>query len=212
MKRIFQTLVLGLVLLLLFTGYKTLTFTSRQIQVGTIDLIPVEDQVIDRFAQALTIKTISPENESDFDSLAFFQFNDYLKTSFPLADSLLEKKSFNHFSHLYQWKGSDPNLNPVILMAHLDVVPVIEENLPDWKQPPFEGKIVNDTLWGRGTIDDKIGVIGLLEATEALLSSGFQPKRALYLSFGHDEEIGGLRGAKVIVEHLKAQGLKHNLS
>ena len=108
MKRIFQTLVLGLVLLLLFMGYKTLTFTSRQIQVGTVDLIPVEDQVIDRFAQALTIKTISPENESDFDSLAFFQFNDYLKTSFPLADSLLEKKSFKHFSHLYQWKGSNP--------------------------------------------------------------------------------------------------------
>ena len=52
---------------------------------------------------------------------------------------------------------------------------------------PFEGKIVNDTLWGRGTIDDKIGVIGLLEATEALLSSGFQPKHP-YLSFGHDEE------------------------
>ena len=207
MKKIFQTLVLGLVLLLLFMGYKTLTFNSQQIQVGTVDLIPVEDQVIDRFAQALTIKTISPENESDFDSVAFFQFNDYLKTSFPLADSLLEKKSFNHFSHLYQWKGSDPSLNPVILMAHLDVVPVIEENLPDWKQPPFEGKIVNDTLWGRGTIDDKIGVIGLLEATEALLSSGFQPKRTLYLSFGHDEEIGGLRGAKVIVEHLKAQGI-----
>ena len=208
MKRILQTLVLGLVLLLLYMGYKTLTFTSQQIQVETVDLMPVGDQVINRFAQALTIKTISPEKESDFDSFAFFQFNDYLKTSFPLADSLLEKKSFNHFSHLYQWKGSDPSLNPVILMAHLDVVPVIEENLPDWKQPPFEGKIINDTLWGRGTIDDKIGVIGLLEATEALLSSGFQPKRTLYISFGHDEEIGGLRGAKVIVEHLKAQGIE----
>ena len=48
--------------------------------------------MINRFAQALTIKTISPENERDFDSLAFFQFNDYLKTSFPLADSLLTKK------------------------------------------------------------------------------------------------------------------------
>ena len=98
MKRIFQTLVLGLVILLLFMGYKTLTFNSQQIQVGTVDLVPVEDQVIDRFTQALTIKTISPENESDFDSLAFFQFNDYLKTCFPLADSLLEKKSFTNIS------------------------------------------------------------------------------------------------------------------
>ena len=93
-------------------------------------------------------------------------------------------------------------------MAHLDVVPVIEENLTDWKQPPFDGKVVNDTLWGRGAIDDKIGVIGLLEATERLLKEGYKPERTLYLSFGHDEEIGGLKGAKVIVEHLKAQGVE----
>ena len=208
MKRILQLLFLGLVLLVLFMGYKTLQFKSQQIKVAAVTLNPVGEQVVDRFAKAVTLPTISPEKERDFDSLAFFQFNDFLKTSFPLADSLLEKKRFNHFSHLYKWTGSDPNLKPVILMAHLDVVPVIVENLTDWKQPPFEGKIVNDTLWGRGTIDNKIGVIGLLEATEALLSNGFQPKRTLYLSFGHDEEIGGLRGAKVIVEHLKAQGIE----
>ena len=93
-------------------------------------------------------------------------------------------------------------------MAHLDVVPVIEENLPDWKHPPFAGKVVNDTLWGRGTIDDKIGLIGLLEATERLLEAGYQPQRSLYLSFGHDEEIGGLQGAKVIVDYLKDQGVE----
>jgi carboxypeptidase PM20D1 len=208
MKRILQLLFLGLVLLILFMGYKTLQFKSQQIKVAAVALNPVGEQVVDRFAKAVTLQTISPEKESDFDSLAFFQFNDFLKTSFPLADSLLEKKRFNHFSHLYKWTGSDPSLKPVILMAHLDVVPVIEENLTDWKQPPFEGKILNDTLWGRGTIDNKIGVMGLLEATEALLSNGFQPKRTLYLSFGHDEEIGGLRGAKVIVEHLKSQGIE----
>ena len=208
MKRILQTLLLGLVLLGLFMGYKTLQFKSQQIKVAAVALNPVGEQVVGRFAKAVTLKTISPEKERDFDSLAFFQFNDFLKTSFPLADSLLEKKRFNHFSHLYKWTGSDPSLKPVILMAHLDVVPVIAENLTDWKQPPFEGKIVNDTLWGRGTIDNKIGVIGILEATETLLSNGFQPKRTLYLSFGHDEEIGGLRGAKVIVEHLKAQGIE----
>ena len=93
-------------------------------------------------------------------------------------------------------------------MAHLDVVPVIEENRTDWHHPPFGGQIVNDTLWGRGTIDDKIGVIGLLEATEELLKNNYQPQRTLYLSFGHDEEIGGLKGAKAIVNHLKAQGVE----
>ncbi len=208
MKKSIQIFFAATLLLLFFMGYKTLRFTSKQIQGTAVALKEVDPQAIQRFAQALKLPTISPEKETAFDSLAFFQFNAFLKASYPLTDSLLKRKSFNHFSHLYQWEGSDATLKPVILMAHLDVVPVIEENLPDWKQAPFDGKIVNDTLWGRGSIDNKIGVIGLLEATEALLASGFQPKRSLYLSLGHDEEIGGLRGAKVIVEHLKAQGVE----
>lgn len=183
-------------------------FSSKQISKEKISTIAIDEATIERFSNALKIKTISPENPKDFDSLSFNKFNHYLETTYPLADSLLVKKQFGYYSHLYQWEGTDPNLKPVVLMAHLDVVPVIEENLTDWKQPPFDGKVVNDTLWGRGTIDDKIGVIGLLEATERLLKEGYKPERTLYLSFGHDEEIGGLKGAKVIVEHLKAQGVE----
>ena len=183
-------------------------FSSKQISKEKISTIAIDEATIERFSNALKIKTISPENPKDFDSLSFNKFNHYLETTYPLADSLLVKKQFGYYSHLYQWEGTDPNLKPVVLMAHLDVVPVIEENLTDWKLPPFDGKVVNDTLWGRGTIDDKIGVIGLLEATERLLKEGYKPERTLYLSFGHDEEIGGLKGAKVIVEHLKAQGVE----
>ena len=208
MKRILSLLFLLLLLLLGFMTYNSMQFSSKQISRGSIPALTVDEATIVRFSNALQIKTISPEQPEDFDSLAFFQFNDYLKSTYPLTDSLLLKKRFGQFSHLYQWEGSNPDLKPVILMAHLDVVPVIEENLPDWKHPPFAGKVVNDTLWGRGTIDDKIGVIGLLEATERLLEAGYQPQRSLYLSFGHDEEIGGLQGAKVIVDYLKEQGVE----
>ena len=208
MKRILSLLFLLLLLLLGFMTYNSMQFSSKQISRESIPALTVDEATIDRFSNALQIKTISPEQPEDFDSLAFFQFNDYLKSTYPLTDSLLLKKRFGQFSHLYQWEGSNPDLKPVILMAHLDVVPVIEENLPDWKHPPFAGKVENDTLWGRGTIDDKIGVIGLLEATERLLEAGYQPQRSLYLSFGHDEEIGGLQGAKVIVDYLKDQGVE----
>ena len=208
MKRIFSSLFMLLLLLLGFMTYNSMQFSSKQISRESIPALTVDEATIKRFSNALQIKTISPEQPEDFDSLAFFQFNDYLKSSYPITDSLLEKKHFNHFSHLYRWEGSNPDLKPVILMAHLDVVPVIEENLPDWKHLPFAGKIVNDTLWGRGSIDDKIGVIGLLEATERLLEVGYQPQRTLYLSFGHDEEIGGQQGAKVIVDYLKDQGVE----
>ena len=77
MKRILQLLFLGLVLLILFMGYKTLQFKSQQIKVAAVALNPVGEQVVDRFAKAVTLQTISPEKESDFDSLVFFQFNDF---------------------------------------------------------------------------------------------------------------------------------------
>ena len=65
--------------------------------------------------------------------------------------------------------GSDLTLKPIILMAHLDVVPVIEKNRANWKHDPFGGEIINDTIWGRGVIDHKVGVIGIMESLELLL-------------------------------------------
>jgi len=208
MKKIIYALGGSLLVLLAFMSYNSLQFSSKQIQKEAPPMLAVNDNSVAHFSDALRIKTISPENPKDFDSLAFYQFNEFLKSTYPLTDSLLEKKHFGQFSHLYKWEGTQAELKPIILMAHLDVVPVIEENRTDWQHPPFGGQIVNDTLWGRGTIDDKIGVIGLLEATEELLKNNYQPQRTLYLSFGHDEEIGGLKGAKAIVSHLKAQGVE----
>jgi carboxypeptidase PM20D1 len=56
-------------------------------------------------------------------------------------------------------------------------------------------------------MDDKSSVIGILEATERLLSEGFQPRRTVYLAFGHDEEVGGPNGAAKIAEVLAARGV-----
>jgi carboxypeptidase PM20D1 len=62
-------------------------------------------------------------------------------------------------------------------------------------------------VWGRGALDVKIGVILWLEAVEALLAQGFQPERTLYLSFGHDEEVGGELGAKAVAELFEQRGI-----
>ena len=115
---------------------------------------------------------------------------------------------FNSFSFLYKWSGSDLTLKPIILMAHLDVVPVIKENTASWKHYPFGGEIINDTIWGRGTIDNKVGVVGIMESLELLLKDGFLPKRSIYIAFGHDEEIGGLNGAKIIAQYLKEEKIE----
>ena len=175
--------------------------------IEAITPVQASGEAINHFAEALKIRTVSPENTADFDSIQFEKFNTFLVETYPLADSLLEKKTFNYFSHLYKWQGSDKKLNPVVLMGHLDVVPVIEQNKSDWKVDPWAGTIQNDTIWGRGTIDDKIGVVGIMEAIELLLSTNFQPKRTVYFAFGHDEEIGGRQGAVAMADYLEKQGV-----
>lgn len=210
MKRFKKIIVPFLIVVILLFGillFNTFQFGSKQIQLTAISPIDIGMQSIENFSEAIRIKTVSPENKKDFDSLAFYSFNRFLTERYPLSDSILDKKTFNSFSHLYHWKGSNPELKPIVLMAHLDVVPVIKENIPFWKHDPFGGTIVNDTLWGRGAIDNKIGVVGIMEAVEMLLTQKFQPQRSIYISLGHDEEIGGRLGAKVIAEHLKNKNI-----
>lgn len=211
-KSSFKKVLLGiLILIVVFVGillFNTLRFESRQITAEPIQVIDIPPAAVDNFSKSLQIETISPENLEEFDSTQFKLFSTFLEATYPLTDSLLEKQVFNTFSYLYKWEGSDPGLDPIILLAHLDVVPVIAENLPDWKHKPFGGEIIEDTVWGRGAIDDKNVVISVMESTELLLKQGYQPKRGIYLAIVHDEEIGGFRGALPIANYLKEQGVK----
>lgn len=211
MKSIKKIFLFALLLLIILVGYvlvNTFAMKSKQLSIAPVDKIDMNSTSIDNFSKAIKIRTVSPENIKDFDSIPFRHFNEFLKMSYPMVDSLLEHKIFNEFSHLYFWKGSDPVLKPIILMGHVDVVPVIEENRSFWTKEPFGGEVSNDTIYGRGTIDDKVGVIGIMEAVELLLKQGYHPKRSVYLAFGHDEEIGGELGAKAIAAYLKRKNVQ----
>ena len=93
-------------------------------------------------------------------------------------------------------------------MGHIDVVPVPEPNLPEWTHPPFSGAVADGFVWGRGTLDDKTTVLAILESIEGLLAEGFAPPRTIYLTFGHDEEVGGRYGASAMVDTLVARGVR----
>jgi carboxypeptidase PM20D1 len=114
-------------------------------------------------------------------------------------------------SLLFTWAGTDPTAPALLLAAHQDVVPIEGFSASKWTHPPFDGAVADGFVWGRGTIDDKMSLIAILEATERLLARGYRPQRTIYLAFGHDEERGG-SGAKAMAALLKARGAKIGLA
>ena len=168
----------------------------------------VSEKIADRLAGAMKFETVSYENPADFDGAPFDALEAYLRSLYPRAHSTLQLEKINDYTLLFEWPGSNELLAPGLFMSHLDVVPVEPAAAEKWTHPPYGGVIEEGYAWGRGALDVKIGVILWLEAVEALLEEGFEPERTLYLSFGHDEEIGGKFGAKVVAERFKEEGVR----
>ncbi|MBW2462877.1 MAG: M20/M25/M40 family metallo-hydrolase [Deltaproteobacteria bacterium] len=103
--------------------------------------------------------------------------------------------------------GSEPDLAPIVLLSHYDVVPVSDDEATQWTHPPYEGVIADGYLWGRGSIDDKGATICMFEALRDLRNIGRGPRREVRLLIVPDEEIGGRGGSGAIVErHLGVLG------
>lgn len=161
----------------------------------------------ERLAEALRIRTISYQQRAQIDYGEFQRLNDYLRQTYPRVFSELQVELVNDYSLLIRWDGSDADLKPILFTAHTDVVPIEPGTEGDWEHPPFDGVVTGGRIFGRGTLDDKMGVLGLLEAAEQLLSEGFVPRRGIVMAFGHDEEISGKEGAAALAARMKELGL-----
>lgn len=88
---------------------------------------------------------------------------------------------------------------PLLLHAHSDVVPVDGQQ---WTYPPFEARIVDGHVWGRGAIDMKGGMAMMLSALSRLAAAGERPAGDVVLAVVADEEAGSAVGARYLVnEH-----------
>jgi carboxypeptidase PM20D1 len=186
---------------------KTLSFKTRQVSCSLIDPIEIPLSAISNLSEAIKIKTVSKEVNEDIDSAEFLKFHQFLNETYPQANSILEKLIFNKYSIVMKWQGDNPELKPVILIAHFDVVPVEKSELEKWDHPPFSGVIDNDVIWGRGALDNKMNLISIMEAIEHLISNQFYPSRTVYVVSGHDEEVYGPTGAQYISNWFKEQGI-----
>ena len=159
-----------------------------------------------RFSKAIQLKTISYDDRENMDLGTFEAFHRFLEESYPLTHARLRRELVNGYSLLFTWQGKRPELKPVLFMSHIDVVPVERGTEGNWTYPPYSGAIAEGHVWGRGTLDTKCTLTGVLEGVEKLLSEGFEPDRTVLLAFGFDEEIGGAEGAPHIVRLLKSRG------
>jgi carboxypeptidase PM20D1 len=160
----------------------------------------------EHLARAITFATVSHEAPSENDPAPFAKLHAWLATTFPHAHAVMRREKVGAASLLYTWPGSDASLAPVLLTSHLDVVPVPDPEA--WTQPPFAGVIADGFVWGRGTLDDKTGVVATLDALDRLARQGFRPRRTVLVAFGHDEEVGGEQGAAAITRLLAERGVR----
>ncbi|KZT69704.1 carboxypeptidase S [Daedalea quercina L-15889] len=132
----------------------------------------------------------------------FSALHDYLVQAFPLTHTIPVLTKVNTYGLIYVWQGSDDSLKPLLLTAHQDVVPVEPNTISNWTHPPYSGYFDGTRIWGRGSADDKNGLIGILTAVEVLLERRFTPARTVVLAFGFDEEATGQQGAYHIGKYL----------
>jgi len=159
-----------------------------------------------RLGEAIRLQTISwgdrPADDQAFDAFAAF-----LQRAYPSAHQAMERETIGGHSLLYRWKGSG-GAAPIAFIAHIDVVPVEPGSEGGWTYPAFDGVVADGAVWGRGAMDNKGQLIAMMEAAERLAASGFHPSRDVYFLFGHDEELGGTRGAAEIRKALDARGVR----
>jgi len=153
------------------------------------------DAAAQRLGEALRFRTISREAGTIEDPQAFRDLHAFLERAYPRTHAAFTREAVSDYSLMYTLAGSDPSAAPILLLAHQDVVPVEEGTEGDWEAPPWSGEIVDGFVYGRGAADDKGSLIAILEATEALLTQGFTPRRGIILAFGHDEEVSGAGAA-----------------
>jgi carboxypeptidase PM20D1 len=192
--------------------YNTVTFApegladASEIKVAPA-LAPDAAAAARRLGEAIRFQTISNQDPAQNQTAEWTRFQAWLQTSYPAIHAIARREIVGNGSLLYTWQGSDPALQPIILMAHQDVVPVTPGTEKDWRHPPFAGVVADGAIWGRGAIDDKGSLIALFEGLELLAVQGFKPRRTVIVVSGHDEEVGGT-GAQAAAAKLKEAGVK----
>lgn len=204
-----RTSLLGILILsLLGSACSTSDKVNRNTSITTDSYGIDKDAAVDRLSQSLQYETVSLEDTSEINFETYEDFIDFLGEKYPSVHNNIERERIGQYSLLYKWKGENTGLKPAMMIGHYDVVPVKYGDDTLWQYPPFAGEVEDGFVWGRGALDDKSGVMSIMEALESLTEQEFQPERTYYIALHHDEEVGGVRGAQQIAEHLEERDIE----
>ncbi|MBE6732869.1 MAG: M20/M25/M40 family metallo-hydrolase [Ruminococcaceae bacterium] len=171
---------------------------TRQIQEEIFD----GDKAVENLRELVRFKTVSYRNKSLEDETEFQKLITRLPYLYPNVFGACECNELPDRALLFKWSGKSHS-EPCVMMAHYDVVPVNEEA---WDKPPFDAVLEDGIIWGRGTLDTKVTMNGILSAAEKLIEDGFVPENDIYFAFSGGEEING-RGAANIVDFFEKNGI-----
>ncbi len=196
-----------LLLLLVFLGIiviRAAMFRPCRSENAQTKLVEVDEKAaLDRFRQMIRLNTVSSPDSDKEDAQAFVDFQELLLKAYPAVAKTCEHRIIGKHGIMYHWKGKSDQA-PSVLMAHYDVVPV---NETEWQEPPFSAVVKDGEVWGRGTLDTKGTLHGVMEAAELLIQQGFTPENDVYLAFSGNEEIFGADAPSIVAE-LKKRGVQ----
>ena len=192
--------------------FRTFTFGGN-VEVQTVELADVPDfdgeEIAKRLSTAIQIRTqtVSAGDPRPGQEGPWLEFREFMTSSYPELFNTAETNLIDDHTVLVRWAGRDETLDPILMMAHQDVVPVNMGTMDDWDASPFSGAIQDGYVYGRGTMDDKGSLVTILEAANALVASGYQPTRTIWMLFGHDEEVSG-SGAQSAVDYFERENIR----
>lgn len=187
-----------LILVVSFIGFlliRTLGFKPRQnVEAKEEEVTFDKEKSVETLQELVRFKTVSYKESEQEDDKEFKKLIKALPKLYPNVFENCTLKLSEERGLLFLWEGKSHDA-PSVMMAHYDVVPVNESG---WEKDPFAAELEDGIVWGRGTLDTKATMNGILSAAEALIKEGFVPENDIYFAFSGNEEINGLGAVKIV--------------
>lgn len=165
---------------------RAVKFRPRELPPAAGEEIALDDEAaVEHLRRMIRCRTVSEpalRDEGEFE-----KFRALLPACYPQVFGHCQVERVDSTGLLIRWAGQAHD-SPAVFLSHYDVVPADETA---WEKPPFDAVLEDGVLWGRGALDMKNQLCGVLEAMEYLIGTGFTPKRDIYMALSGEEEIMG---------------------